>query len=353
MRPVRVLPELSAPSLEREESFDLSETGTFSKGGFTMRGRNGLDGRSDFTLDDLEVQRTLGAGASSTVRLVTDRGSGAHLALKELNVMCDQDAMHMSINEINLLNNAHSDYLVKFVDAFFDNGRIYLALEYCDAGSLHDVIRLTAPEARPRIPEPIAAEVVAQSLRGLAYLHQEQKQVHRDLKPANIMLTRKGEVKLGDFGISKQLDNTLALAVTQCGTTAYMSPERIKGDNYGYDADVWSLGLILLEMFSGEYPYPAARNFMQMVMRICEGPVPTVEAGLVSEGAEQFVLACLAKAPSERPAAAKLSEHEWLASRSSSPESLADFLEAQARAGDGPPAEEWSDAAPARESASP
>ncbi|KAG8470981.1 hypothetical protein KFE25_009402 [Diacronema lutheri] len=332
------LPELTAPTLEKEESFDLSETGTFSKGAFTM-GREGLEGRSNFTLD-LEVQKTLGSGASSTVRLVTDRVSGQNLALKELNVMCDQDTMHMTINEIKILHKAHSDHLVSFIDAFFDNGRIYLALEFCDAGSLDDVIKLTPADARPRIPEPVMAEVVSQSLEGLAYLHQEQKQVHRDLKPANIMLTRKGEVKLGDFGISKQLDNTLALAVTQCGTTAYMSPERIKGDNYAYDADIWSLGLIILEMCSGEYPYPAARNFMQMVMRICEGPVPTVQADIVSVPLEEFVRSCLAKVPSERPGASKLMVHEWLISRSSSPDTLAEFLEAQARAKESPPLQE-------------
>ncbi|KAJ1622777.1 hypothetical protein T492DRAFT_1148908 [Pavlovales sp. CCMP2436] len=71
-------------------------------------GREGLEGRSNFTLDDLEVQRTLGSGASSTVRLVKDRVSGELMALKELNVMCDQDTMHMTINEIKILHKAHS-----------------------------------------------------------------------------------------------------------------------------------------------------------------------------------------------------------------------------------------------------
>lgn len=315
------------PTLEKEDSFDLTETGTFTKESLTLHGRSGLEGRTEFNLDDLEVQRTLGAGASSTVRLVKDKNSETTMALKELNVMCDADTMHMTMNEIQILHKAHSDHLVRFIDAFFDNGRIYLALEFCDAGSLDDVIKLTPKDASPRIPENQMSEIVCQSLEGLAYLHQEQKQVHRDLKPANVMLTKRGEVKLGDFGISKQLDNTLALAVTQCGTTAYMSPERIKGANYGYDADIWAMGLIILEMVSGEYPYPQARNFMQMVMRICEGPVPTVEAGLVSSACEEFVATCLAKEPRDRPAASKLMTHEWLISRPSSPETLAEYLE--------------------------
>jgi len=92
-------------------------------------------------LDDLEVQRTLGAGASSTVRLVKDKNTGETMALKELNVMCDADTMHMTMNEIQILHKAHSDHLVSFIDAFFDNGRIYLALEFCDAGSLTVLVR--------------------------------------------------------------------------------------------------------------------------------------------------------------------------------------------------------------------
>lgn len=318
---------LEGPPLEKTDSFDLTETGTFSKEQFTVHGRNGLEGRTNFTLDDLEVERTLGAGASSTVRLVRRRDTGEHLALKELNVMCDADTMHMTINELKILDKAHSDHLVAFVDAFFDNGRIFLALEFCDAGSLDDVLRAAPKNSSPVTPEPVMAEITSQALQGLAYLHSEQKQVHRDLKPANVMLTRKGQVKLGDFGISKQLDNTLALAVTQCGTTAYMSPERIKGANYTFDADIWSLGLILLEMCTGTYPYPQAKNFMQMVMRICEGPVPAVQPGTVSSAAEEFITECLAKEPSERPSARKLMVNEWLINRTSTPETLADWLQ--------------------------
>merc|ERR1719424_2475979 len=74
------------------------------------------------------------------------------------------------------------------------------------------------------VPEPVTGLMVLQALQGLMYLHREMKQMHRDLKPANVMLTRGGVVKLSDFGISKQLESTNSLALTQCGTVQYMSP---------------------------------------------------------------------------------------------------------------------------------
>ena len=69
-------------------------------------------------------------------------------------------------------------------------------------------------------------------------------------------------VKLSDFGISKQLENTESLAVTQCGTTQYMSPERLIGEQYGFESDVWSMGVIILEALYGKLPFPTATNFM-------------------------------------------------------------------------------------------
>jgi serine/threonine protein kinase len=88
------------------------------------------------------------------------------------------------------------------------------------------------------------------------YLHVVGNQVHRDIKPGNILINSKGEVKLTDFGIMKELEATHQLCQTFLGTKAYMSPERFEGLNYNNKSDIWSLGLIIIEMATGEYPYP-------------------------------------------------------------------------------------------------
>lgn len=89
--------------------------------------------------------------------------------------------------------------------------------------------------------------------------------MHRDIKPDNILINSKGFVKLTDFGICKQLDETAGLLKSFVGTMTYMSPERMEGENYSYKGDVWSLGIILIEMMTGKFPYPETRGFLEML----------------------------------------------------------------------------------------
>ncbi len=80
--------------------------------------------------------------------------------------------------------------------------------------------------------------------------------VHRDIKPSNLLLNGAGEVKISDFGVSGQLASSVSNCLSWVGTVTYMSPERIKGDSYSFDSDLWSLGLTLLECALGRFPYP-------------------------------------------------------------------------------------------------
>ena len=107
--------------------------------------------------------------------------------------------------------------------------KISLLQEYCDGGSLEDAFKSDKDTGSWGMPLPLGP-IALQVLNGLGYMHREMKQVHRDLKPANALITAEGIVKLSDFGVSKQLDSTGAVAMTQIGTTLYMSPERLKGE---------------------------------------------------------------------------------------------------------------------------
>ena len=124
--------------------------------------------------------------------------------------MAYKDLRHMAINELRLAHKAsNGDHLIKFIDAFFDEGKIVIAMEFADGGSMDDVIQRGTPgSSTPGLPEPMVGIMMLQAFEGLMYLHREMKQMHRDLKPANVMLTRAGVVKLSDFGISKQLEST-------------------------------------------------------------------------------------------------------------------------------------------------
>jgi mitogen-activated protein kinase kinase 1 len=98
--------------------------------------------------------------------------------------------------------------------------------------------------------------VARQVLTGLSHLHKALRVVHRDIKPSNLLLNSAGQLKLTDFGVSGQLSNSMSKCLSWVGTVTYMSPERIRGDTYSYNTDVWSLGLLLLECATGRFPYP-------------------------------------------------------------------------------------------------
>jgi len=194
---------------------------------------------------------------------------------------------------------------------------VYAAMELMDAGSLAELVEQHR-EAGGLRDEAELRRVAEQMLRGLAYLH-EQRQVHRDLKPANVLLNSQGAVKISDFGISSQLEATGELCSTFVGTTCYMSPERLRAEAYSYSSDIWSFGLILLELASGAYPYSTSGGaFYQLLGQIADEPAPTLPAGHFSASLRDLLRRCLDKDPTRRPTAQELLSDAWLASGSHS-----------------------------------
>lgn len=299
------------PALKAQDSFELSETLTLSAPDVKLRGSRGMetaDGSeaSSLHLADLSRGRRLGSGSSSKVFLCTHRQTGRQFAVKELSAMADRGTRHMAMNELRIAQRARSEHIIEFFDAFFDEGKIAIVLEFADRGSLEELIARTSG-----VPEPMLACLASQLLRGVEYLHTELRQVHRDLKPANVVLTSAGQAKISDFGISRQLETSHAFAMTQVGTMAYMSPERMMGEAYSYASDVWSFGLMVLEALLGQSPYPPASSFMGMVSLVVHGPPPEPPASS-SAALGDFLSACLDKQPAQRAGAPQLLEMAWL-----------------------------------------
>mmetsp|Transcript_22053 Transcript_22053/g.19618 ORF Transcript_22053/g.19618 Transcript_22053/m.19618 type:complete len:156 (+) Transcript_22053:469-936(+) len=146
------------------------------------------------------------------------------------------------------------------------------------------------PGQVPLLPEYVIGRCAYQLLKALSFLHKERHQIHRDMKPENILVNSFGEFKLTDFGISKQLLNTLNLCKTFVGTLAYMSPERMNSETYTFPSDIWSLGLIVYEMAMGEHCYPECRTFIEMrETMINSGPPTLPDNGIFSEGFHNFL----------------------------------------------------------------
>jgi len=328
------------------KSFSLSDTGSFSQDDFTV-GPNGITKSplshgeiSSLRLDQLQQGPVIGRGNSSRVYQAIHTPSGKRLAVKVLQAELEgsRESRHMLLNEIKVVYKAASAHLVTFYDAFFHDGSIYIALEYMDCGSLEGLIKAAAVNAvGGRVPEGVSASILFQIIQGLTYLHRELRAVHRDLKPANVLLDSAGFVKLSDFGISKELGSgTYAQAGTQVGTLAYMSPERVRGENYGFASDVWSLGLIALEAALGAYPYPGARNYFDLVQTIVNGPIPTEnpevqqlyheQLSQMPSDLMQLVHDSLSKAPQMRPDVITLTRYPFLARHAQAPVDLRAYL---------------------------
>lgn len=255
------------------------------------------------------VFNAIGFGASSVVRKAIHIPTHRILALKKINVF-EKDKRQQLLNEIRTLCEARRAHgLVEFYGAFYspDSGQISIALEYMDGGSLADIVR-----TKKSIPEPILSLITRKVLQGLHFLHAERHMVHRDIKPANLLLNLNGEPKITDFGISAGLDNSIAMCATFVGTVTYMSPERINNQYYSFPADIWSLGLTLLECATGIFPYNANKGPVNLMLQVMEDPSPTPPADKFSPEFRDFVDSCLLKDSNQRPTAEQLLAHPFV-----------------------------------------
>ncbi|KAJ3190812.1 Dual specificity mitogen-activated protein kinase kinase 1 [Irineochytrium annulatum] len=189
--------------------------------------------------------------------------------------------------ELKILHICRSEYIVSSFGAYSYDGAVMICMEYMDVGSLDYIMRKTGP-----IPEPILGRIAVYVLRGLVYLT-EKNIVHRDIKPSNILVNSQGQVKITDFGVSKEIVSSVSKTFT--GTQAYLGPERIAGSqNYGVVSDIWSLGISLIELATGKFPYPEM-DFFALLTYIQEKPSPTLPAGKFPKDFEDFVARSLTK----------------------------------------------------------
>jgi NIMA (never in mitosis gene a)-related kinase len=177
--------------------------------------------------------------------------------------------------EAKVLSGLNHPYIVNYRESFTETGWFCILMDYCESGDLTKQIT-EAKRARKSIPEEQVLKWFTQTILALKYIH-EKHILHRDLKPQNLFLSKSGNLKMGDFGISKVLDCTLAVARTQIGTPYYLSPELCQEKPYTWPSDIWSMGCILYEMCALKVPFDA-ESIPKLVQKICRGDVPTVPA---------------------------------------------------------------------------
>lgn len=263
--------------------------------------------------EELEFIEELGHGNYGVVLKVLHKPTGVLMAMKEVRLELDETKFTQILMELEVLHKCDSPYIVDFYGAFFVEGAVYMCMEYMDGGSLDKIY----DKDNGVKSEACLAYITECVIRGLKELKDRHNIIHRDVKPTNILVNSLGKVKLCDFGVSGNL--VASLAKTNIGCQSYMAPERIKSlsptDNtYSVQSDIWSLGLSILEIAAGQYPYPAETygNIFSQLSAIVDGDPPRLDPKLYSKDAQIFIKSCLNKNPDLRPSYGTLLNSPWL-----------------------------------------
>ena len=202
-------------------------------------------------LSNYKIEKVLGKGTFSTVKLAINIETGEKLAIKilEKNKIRNKRDIKRIEREISMVKNINHINIVKVFEIKEDEQKYYIIMEYCENGELFNMIL-----EKRNLKEEEAAYYYFQIINGLEYIHRENI-IHRDLKPENLLLTKNYILKIIDFGLSNYntYDNLLS---TPCGSPCYASPEMVSGEKYnGFTSDVWSTGIILYAMIYGFLPF--------------------------------------------------------------------------------------------------
>ncbi|BGP17029.1 hypothetical protein JCM10213_000335 [Rhodosporidiobolus nylandii] len=262
-----------------------------------------------------EAGDVIGTGSFGIIRKVTRRADGKVLARKELNYgRMDERDLKQLTEEVNILEQLGSnDNIVRYYERFVDkpNNMLYILMEYCEGGDLAGVIQRCRKTGQ-QLPEDVVWQYFTQILLALHDCHSEvDKQgnrktviLHRDIKPENVFLDKDNNLKLGDFGLSKAMQQA-AMTQTYVGTPYYMSPELINGQPYDVKSDIWALGCLIYELCAGHPPFHEARTQPELAVMIREGKIPDLPKQY-SPWMSQVVRALLHQNPKRRPSTAQL-----------------------------------------------
>lgn len=236
---------------------------------------------SDFSVGRNWLQGArIGAGSFGVVYLGMDPVTGELMAVKQVQLLSGDlgqkdlrktmvDALH---REMSLLKELNHENIVRYLGLSLQGDLLNIFLEYVPGGSVHLMLQLYGP-----FEEPLIRNFIRQVLVGLSYLH-SMDIVHRDIKGANILIDIKGTVKISDFGISKKVadgddeeESSRSKAAPRRaslqGSVYWMAPEVVKQTSYTKKADIWSVGCLVVEMFTGNHPYPKFSQ-MQAIFKI-------------------------------------------------------------------------------------
>ena len=248
------------------------------------------------------AQTFLGRGAFGEAYLIKSEDTGIYYVNKRISLEClSEEDRKKVMNEAVLLKMIDHPSIIKFKEVFMTVKpikRLNLIMEYANGGDISQKIKTQMPK---NFEEKLLIDWLAQLCHALQYIH-NKKIIHRDIKPANIFLNNLGQIKLGDFGVSKNLE-TMKMASTFIGSIDYLAPEIIDGKNYSFEADIWSLGVTFYELMTFEKPFKG--NFPAIFLKIMKDEIEPIN-DFYSKEFRNLIYSMLNKDPSKRPSAKEI-----------------------------------------------
>ncbi|KAL3979965.1 hypothetical protein ACER0C_018515 [Sarotherodon galilaeus] len=246
----------------------------------------------------------IGEGSTGIVCIATEKHSGKQVAVKKMDLR-KQQRRELLFNEVVIMRDYHHENVVDMYNSYLVGDELWVVMEFLEGGALTDIVTHT------RMNEEQIATVCLSVLKALSYLH-TQGVIHRDIKSDSILLTSDGRIKLSDFGFCAQVSKEVPKRKSLVGTPYWMAPEVISRLPYGTEVDIWSLGIMVIEMVDGEPPY-FNEPPLQAMRRIRDNLPPRLkESHKVSTVLRSFLDLMLVREPSQRATAQELLQHPFL-----------------------------------------